>query len=453
MRKAVAFWSIRMGAPKADLGREMTETASEFEVVAIRDDQLTPWWRVAAVGSMVAFSLPTFITGLEIYQGLTPWQTVIALIVGSLMIFAIGSAMGGIGAQTRMSSYLLTRIAFGDYGAGVVNFAFAISLLGWFGININLFADAVSGLSTTLFGGSPSNLVLSLIAAVCMTGVTFAGFRAINLLATLMVPVLGLVTVILIYNAVSLQSVPELMAAEKSATLSIGEGISAIVGAIIVGAIILPDVTRFVRGWRGAIGVTFISYMVVQLLVMSAASLASGATGSGDILEIMLQFGLGLGAFIIVIAGSWVLNALNLYSTVLSIKATFPKLHQAALILGLGIFGAGAALLNLLDFFVEFLIYLSIVFIPVAGVVIADYVMVRRRDYKIDTLENNRKFAPKAFGAWAIGAIASLIMYYYPHLSPSGISAIDAIVLTAISYLALAWNDRAPAETQKEAEA
>ena len=112
------------------------------------------------------------------------------------------------------------------------------------------------------------------------------------------------------------------------------------------------------------------------------------------------------------------------------------------LILGLGAFGAGAALLDLLDLFVEFLIYLSIVFIPVAGVIIADYLMIRKQDYRIETLENNRKFAPKAFCAWAIGAIASLVMYYYPSLSPSGISAIDAIALTALSYLALAWSDR-----------
>ena len=420
----------------------MTETASEFETVAIRDDQLTPWWRVAAVGSMVAFSLPTFITGLEVYHGLSPWQTVWALFIGSLMIFAIGSAMGGIGAQTRMSSYLLTRVAFGDHGAGVVNIAFAISLLGWFGININLFADGVSGLSMTLFGASPSNLVLSLGAATCMTLVTLAGFRAINILATLMVPVLAAVTVVLIHNALSTESLPTLLAAEKPVTLTLGEGISAIVGAIIVGAIILPDITRFVRSWRGAMGVTLISYMVVQLIVMAAASLASGATGSADIIEIMLQFGMGLGAFIIVITCSWVLNALNLYSTVLSIKATFPKLNKTLLVFGLGMFGAGAALLDLLDLFVEFLIYLSIIFIPVAGVIIADYVMIRRDSYRIETLENNRKFAPKAFAAWGIGAIASLLMYYYPSISPSGISAIDAIALTALSYLALAWTDR-----------
>lgn len=429
----------------------MTDTNSEFEAVAIRDDQLTPWWRVAAVGSMVAFSLPTFITGIEVYQGLTPWQAAWALLIGSLLIFAIGSAMGGIGAQTRMSSYLLTRIAFGDHGAGLVNIAFAISLLGWFGININLFAEGVSGLSVTLFGGTPSNLVLSLVAAACMTGLTFAGFKAINLLATLMVPILAIVTFILAYNALSVTSLPDLMAAEKTAELTIGQGISAIVGAIIIGAIILPDITRFVRSWRGAIGVTLVSYMIVQFMVMVAASLASGATGSGDILEIMLQFGLGLGAFVIVITGSGVLNALNLYSTVLSIKATFPKLSQTLLIVGLGVFGAGAALLNLLDIFVIFLIYLSIIFIPVAGVVIADYLVIRRDDYRIEQLDNNRKFAPKAFGAWAIGAAAALAMSEGLIPSPSGISAIDAIVLTAVSYLALAWSDRPKASTPEPA--
>ena len=157
-------------------------------------------------------------------------------------------------------------------------------------------------------------------------------------------------------------------------------------------------------------GVTFISYMIVQLAVMSAASLAGAATGSHDIFDIMLQFGLGLGAFVIEIAGSWVLNALNLYSTVLSIKATFPKLARNLLIIGLGVFGAGAALLNLLDIFVVFLIYLSIIFIPVAGIIITDYLFVRRDDYRIEQLDNNCKFAPIAFCAWFIGASVSLLM-------------------------------------------
>ena len=59
-----------------------------------------------------------------------------------------------------------------------------------------------------------------------------------------MVPVLAIVTVVLAYSALTAVPLPEMMAAEKEATLTVGAGISAIVGAIIIGAIILPDITR-----------------------------------------------------------------------------------------------------------------------------------------------------------------------------------------------------------------
>ena len=54
----------------------MSEDMNEFAAVAITDDKLVPWPRVAAVAAMVAFSLPTFITGLEVSQGLSPINAV-----------------------------------------------------------------------------------------------------------------------------------------------------------------------------------------------------------------------------------------------------------------------------------------------------------------------------------------------------------------------------------------
>ncbi len=105
---------------------------SEFSSVPVSEEQLVPWPRVAAITAMVAFSLPVFITGLEVYHGMTATGAMIALIVGSIIITIIGAIMGSIGAKTRLSSYLLVRIAFGDKGAGFVNMAFAVSLLGWF---------------------------------------------------------------------------------------------------------------------------------------------------------------------------------------------------------------------------------------------------------------------------------------------------------------------------------
>jgi len=418
------------------------DDTSEFAVIAINEKQLVSWPRVAAVAAMVAFSLPTFVTGLEVGAELSATNTAWAIFWGSIIIFAIGSVTGIIGAKSRLSSYLLVRIAFGDIGAALVNIAFAVSLLGWFGVNINLFMDAVAGLGQTIWGIALPPVGLAIFASACMTLTTLIGFKAINLLASLLVPVLALVTFLFAKSALSQNSLPEIFAIEKVETMTTGDGISAIVGAIIIGAIILPDITRFVKHWSGAIYTSIIAYVVVQLAVMGAAAMAGTVSGKSDVLEIMLDMNLGLGAFIIVISGSWVLNSLNLYSAVLSTKATFPKLKTLSLTIGLGAIGVVAALLNILDGFVTFLFYLSVIFIPVAGVLIIDALFIRPGAYQIQTLENNRGINWKGFVAWAVGAVYAIVASEGYVLPLTKIAAIDAVLLSGILYTALAWNER-----------
>ena len=105
------------------------EQQSEFSAAPVSDEQLVAWPRVAAVSSMVSFSLPTFITGLEVYQALTISDALWAMLIASILLTVVGGTMGAIGARSRMSSYLLVRIAFGNKGAGLVNMAFALSLM------------------------------------------------------------------------------------------------------------------------------------------------------------------------------------------------------------------------------------------------------------------------------------------------------------------------------------
>jgi len=413
------------------------EDGSEFSAAPIRDDQLVAWPRIAAVAAMVAFSLPTFITGLDVSAGLTTQNAMAALIWGSVIVFTVGAVMGAIGAKNRMSSYLMVRIAFGDLGASIVNIAFAISLIGWFGVNINLFTDAMGRLALAMFGLSIPTIFLAIIASVCMTITTIVGFKAINILATLLVPVLAFVTFLLAKSALSQQSFSEIMTLEKVETLTTGQGISAVVGAIIIGAIILPDITRFARHWSGAIYTAVIAYLIVQLAVMGAAALAGSVSGQTDILDIMLDLDLGIGPFFIVIGSSWVLNSLNLYSAILGTKATFPKLNTTLLAIGFGAAGVIAALLNLLDNFIPFLIFLSDIFVPVAGVLIIDALFIRRNDYTLKTLDANRAFNYPALLAWAIGTSFALLISFGVITSPSGIPSIDAIIVAGISYLIL----------------
>jgi len=434
----------------------MKEHVSEFDAVAIREDQLVAWPRVAAVAAMVAFSLPTFLTGLEIFSGLSPINALWALFFGSMIIVIIGAVMGVIGANDRMSSYLLVRIAFGDKGASLVNIAFAISLMGWYGVNINLFMDTASRLSADIWGLNISPVLLAIIASGCMTFTTLVGFKAINMLSTLLIPILALVTFLFARSAFKTQSLTDFLSADapqraiSGTEITIGDGISWIVGAVIIGAIILPDITRFIRKKSGAVYTAIFSYLIIQCLVMGAAGAAGVSSGvfnayfdadgisrTDVMLKLMLDVNLGLGAFIIVITGSWVLNSLNLYSAVLSTKATFPKLHTKGLTITLGIIGVITALMNILGHFETFLWYLSIIFIPVAGVLIVDRLWLRPKIYNLETLGHNNTLNLPAFTAWAIGAGFAILTDRGLLPTPTGIGAMDALILSGVIYIAL----------------
>ncbi|MEO1575425.1 MAG: cytosine permease, partial [Pseudomonadota bacterium] len=194
--------------------------------------------------------------------------------------------------------------------------------------------------------------------------------------------------------------------------------------------------------WSGAAYTAAIAYVLVQFAVMLVAAMAGSASGKTDILEILLDARLGFGAFAIVIAGSWVLNSLNLYSTVLSVQASVSRSHTTWLTIGLGAIGVVAALMNILDSFVTFLFYLSIIFIPVAGVIIGDFFLIQRGAYESAHLDRNRAWNRSGFVAWAVAAVFCVLASEGVLPSLTRIAAIDAMLLSAVIYLALSWRTR-----------
>jgi cytosine permease len=131
-----------------------------------------------------------------------------------------------------------------------------------------------------------------------------------------------------------------------------------------------------------------------------------------------------------------VLNSLNLYSTMLSVESTFPRLNQRILVVLLGILGTIAAFMNVLDYFLDFLFYLSVIFVPVAGVIFVDYLIVRRSAYHENREAMEKNLRPVAVLAWATGAIFAFAgsRGWY---SLSGIAAIDAMLVSGTVYFLL----------------
>jgi cytosine permease len=417
---------------------DMKVESTEFSTEPVPDEHTVSWIRVAIIASMVAFSLPVFLAGVEIAISFSPLRTLEVFVVGTVILTVIGCITAAIGANTRLSSYMLNRIAFGFHGAALVNTAFAISLLGWFGVNIDLFSGAVQRLTLDIYAVSVPAWPIEIFAGLIMTVTTVFGFRAINTLSAFLVPVLIAVTAQLIVGSLTDQSLAQIMRTSSANELSFGDGVSAVVGSAIVGAVILPDITRFVRHWSGGIFVVLTSYLVIQFIVISAGGLSATALEDDDLLNIMLTLGIGWAAFAIVIFGSWVLNSLNLYSTMLSVESTAPKLNNTSLIIILGSLGTLAAFMNILNDFLSFLFYLAVIFVPVSGIIIVDYLILRRSAYHEDRLLLQQKTRPKAIAAWGLGACVAL-MGSWSWISITNIAALDAMIVAALAYYLLAF--------------
>lgn len=416
--------------------------SNEFSTTPVPTDRSIPWWKIALSNALFSVSLPGLIEGLDLAHAAPSGSFIYGIAVGSLILTVIGVLTSVVGSRTRLSSYMLARIAFGTYGSTVLNLTFALSLVGWFGVNINLFGDAVVKVLAALWGYHGSEWPIELIAGVLMTVTTLVGLRAINMLSAIIVPVLIAVCGLMLLSAVRHGSVTQILALAPTSGMSFGDAVSAVVGGYIVGAVIMPDTCRFIGPARGAVWTAVITYLVTGAAVPLIGGLAGLATGRVEILDLMLFMGLGAGAFAIVFGGSWLLNALNLYSAGLSVDAASPGIRRDRATLVCGLAGTLTAFLHILDHFLTFLFYLSIVFVPVASIIVLDFFFIRPADYLGAASASVRRAEPAALIAWATGACVA-VLGSAGYLRLSGIAAVDALIVAALLYGALRWRSRA----------
>jgi cytosine permease len=222
--------------------------------------------------------------------------------------------------------------------------------------------------------------------------------------------------------------------------MSFGDAVSAIVGGYIVGAVIMPDTCRFIGPTHGAVWTAILTYFVSSGGIMIIGGLAALAMRRTEMLDLMLAMGLGAAAFAIVIGGSWLLNALNLYSAALSVDAAVPRFSRRTTTLLCGALGTVAAFLHILDHFLTFLFYLSIVFVPVASIIVLDFFWLRPSDYLVGD-GASRGLEPPAIAAWAVGAGVALAGSA-GLVRLTGVAALDALFVTGFLYALLRWRSR-----------
>jgi cytosine permease len=156
--------------------------------------------------------------------------------------------------------------------------------------------------------------------------------------------------------------------------------ISVVIGSYIIGIVVLPDMMRYARSAGHAILAAVFSLMVALPLVLSAAAFITAAGGPKDLVQLVLALGLGAIALIVLTFASWTNNANNLYSSSLVFAAIIPSIPKWKLVVVAGILGPVLALLPVLDYYLPFLLAVSILFPPLVGIYASDFFFCARAE-------------------------------------------------------------------------
>lgn len=411
--------------------------ADDFALSRVTVDARKPWFGIAIQRFGQVSALSQFLLGATLGFSMTFGQAALAFLLGSLILEVIMCIVGFIGQKEGLNTALLARwTGFGEIGASLVGLAIGISLIGWFGIQSGISAESLN----TLMPGVMPVWAWSLIFGLLVTAIVAFGFVGMQWLANITVPLFLVLVGWSVIETLSKHNLGELMTGPAPGpSMSVWQGTGIVAGGLIVGAIITSDMTRFNRSRADVVKQTVVGVTLGEFVIGMAGVLLAHAAGTGDIVAIVTS-SVGFVGLIIVLTGTLKINDWNLYSSSLGlvnfISTTFGKnVHRVTTTIVLGIVGSVLAAAGILSQFTGFLIVLSVVFPPIAGIMIAEYFVVKNWRPQLDGTRSEGvlpsaapRIVPATIIIWAISAVAGYFITW-------GIPSLISLFLSMVLYI------------------
>jgi cytosine permease len=416
----------------------------DYGAEPVPDEKRKGWFGIGIVYWGIAVCLPAFlISGL--IAGPTKLGTaILAFVIGAAVLAIVAILTGIIGARTKLSTALSANYTFGKYGAYILQIVLFFAAWGWFGVQLGFMADGLGGGGLAFVtGGRMPVWSIKIIGGILMTLTAMFGFKAIEKLSIVAIPMLLLAllgTIFSLYKGDA--SLAQAAATTGEGAMPFGIATSIVIGSFILGAIISSDITRYAKSRSAAgIGMGFGMFIGFPVVMVLAAIMVKGAGGEVDFSKVMLANSSVLWTVIAILAiilAAWTTNDNNLYSGALSINAMFPKFKKWIITVISGVIGTVLALLgiNTSAGFQTFLSLLAIFIPPAAAVMIIDYYFFkgeRNRAYNSGELSNVVKFRVIPFVVWVAG-IAFGFIVQYTKARITTITAVDTIIVAAVIY-------------------
>jgi len=425
-------------------------------------EERKPWTYHAAVWAGVVFVLAAFMGGATPLGFLPYGPAVLTIVIGNLVLFSIFILTSYMGAKTGLTTYVIAKSAFGEYGSRIlINLvASGIPAFAWYGIETWLAAAAIGVLMGWDIGG-PGRLmdlntaVFTMVVGILMAVPPILGITSIALIDYITVPVMVVLTAYGLYLG-ALAGIggelfsytppnyrPELFLTNFMIALNV------VIGLIIVGATIGADTARWIRPIRRDVIVACLLGFLLTAIFMEVVGtfFAVAAVKAGldpslswNIVLVLKQLGVATGPLWPLLALAFLLqfttNMLNAYSGGLAWTASIGRASwRPWLTLGGAIVGSIIAVIGIVWYWVPYLTMLANWVGPIAAVILTEFYLISRskESIVIEKVSKPPKVVAEGVIAWLVGGLVS---YYLSTYAPYFVPSIVGMAVAALLYYA-----------------
>lgn len=363
-------------------------------------------------------------------------------LLGGMMAILLGHvvgntpfALGGVlGSDHGIPAMVSVRLAFGRWGSYFASFLNILQLLGWTAVMVIICARAGDQILQVLFGFSSPRLLL-VVAGVFSTFWAFLESPWWKWMQRVAVVSLAGLCAVMTFVALRGVSFSEILRLRGSGALPWGVGFDLVVAMPISWLPLVADYSRFARSTKGAFWGTWWGYFLGSSWMYAVGLLSALVSGQMDPLPAMTALGLGVFALIIVLFSTFTTTFLDIYSAAVSLLNVYPRIQGKTAILLFGIGGTLLALVFPMEQYESFLLLIGAVFIPLFGVVISDYFVLRRKKVQLENFyENCPPLVWEAVISWAFGVGAYV---FFIKVLPEFGGSIPSFLLPAALYFFL----------------
>lgn len=408
----------------------------------------------------MAVIIATFQIGANGIESMTLWQVAGAIFIANLLIAIVASLTGDIGIEHGLSFSAYLRAPFGTLGVQFPSLSKGVVACIWFGIQTYLGATAINYIIASITGFDNWFVWYLVFAAVQVIQTAF-GIKAVDRLAVIAAPCIILISIWIFFQINGI-------AKETNLNIFTYEGIkndttwmlimAANMGFWSLLAVDIPNLTRYVkapvkeRSWfkRNINSVVphLIALPTVQTFMGVIGAVSFLATGNWNPIEVVQEIAQGIFMVVIllmVVLAQWSTNsAANLIPaslTFVNAGARWNFSYAWGIVLA-GIIGTLFQPWLILDSLFNFLGYYGATMSALAGVMICDYYIIRKRRLNVKDL-----YSPKGqfkydkgvniagMASWLIASGIAIYFIDYMYLVGFPLSMLLYYVLMKAWYL------------------